>query len=754
MAKSATQKRRREAEASQDNQGAETDQETNPSKKARLQDGRSLFVRDLPSSATSQTLTECFSQHYPVKHATVVTDPKTKASRGYGFVTFADADDAKEAKETLSKITLDGRHLRLDLAEPRHRKGGLGGVPSRVAEEKKKREESRAEALKLPKLIVRNLPWSIKTSVDLAALFRMYGKVKYSDLPQLKGKLSGFGFVTLRGRKNAERAIEGVNGKVVDGRTLAIDWAVDKQTWEQQQKAEGPESDDPAIRPAQTETAEEDGSEQDSDEDEEMDEADADVQNFFKNRLEHLEDEESDKDEDDESDKGEAGADDDWEDDEADEVTGSTGNVSEEKKKTLTTDNSTTLFVRNLPFTTTDQELKAHFGAFGAVRYARIVMDRSTDRPAGTGFVCYFNVEDMMSCLKDAPRQKPVSTLGKRSVLQDETVDRDGRYTMDGRVLQIAQAVAKEEANRLSSEGEASRSRQEKDKRRLYLLSEGTISNNTPLYAVLPPAEIQMREASAKQRKKMVDSNPSLHMSLTRLAVRNIPQNIDSKALKALAREAVVGFAKDVKDGRRQPISKEENARGGQLDKEAERRRKVKGKGVVTQAKVVFETKEGSKVAEETGAGKSRGYGFIEYSSHRWALMGLRWLNGHELKNTAGKATRLIVEFAIENVNVVSRRRANEDRARNHEPQPRDRAPAGRGRAGDAGKFGKKGGPDSRKASKSKKPDSKDEPKQEAKQDTTESKKSKTDAKLALRQQIIGRKRMMRKKKGPTRQGK
>ena len=55
------------------------------------------------------------------------------------------------------------------------------------------------------------------------------------------------------------------------------------------------------------------------------------------------------------------------------------------------------------------------------------------------------------------------------------------------------------------------------------------------------------------------------------------------------------------------------------------------GKGVVKQAKVVFETKEGSKIAEADGAGRSRGYGFIEYHTHRSALMGLRWLNGREV---------------------------------------------------------------------------------------------------------------------------
>ena len=76
-------------------------------------------------------------------------------------------------------------------------------------------------------------------------------------------------------------------------------------------------------------------------------------------------------------------------------------------KKNLITDNSTTLFIRNLPFTTLDADLKEHFSQFGPVRYARVVMDRATDRPRGTGFVCFFNVEDADACFRKAPRHQP-----------------------------------------------------------------------------------------------------------------------------------------------------------------------------------------------------------------------------------------------------------------------------------------------------------------------------------------------------------
>ena len=52
----------------------------------------------------------------------------------------------------------------------------------------------------------------------------------------------------------------------------------------------------------------------------------------------------------------------------------------------------------------------------------------------------------------------------------------------------------------------------------------------------------------------------------------------------------------------------------------AEHDRKVKSKGVVKQAKVVFESNEGSKVDEASGGGRSRGYGFIEYYTQTGAV--------------------------------------------------------------------------------------------------------------------------------------
>ncbi|CAD0082870.1 unnamed protein product [Aureobasidium vineae] len=652
---------------------------------------RSLFVRSLPESATSESLTEIFSASFPIKHAVAVTDKESKKCKGYGFVTFADAEDCQKAKEEFNGFAVDGKKLRCEVAEPRHREKGTAAVPSAGEKFREGQAKERAAA-QVPRLIVRNLPWSIKYPDQLAKLFQSYGKVKHTVLPKGKtGLLRGFGFVIMRGRPNAEKAIEGVNGKEIDGRQLAVDWAVDKETWD---------------NTPQEDTKEKDATMEDATEDDAADGAN-----------EHIMDEDDD----------ESGSDDDDEDEDMDDM----DDEDDEDVKPRTEDNSSTLFIRNLPFSCTDEDLEDHFTQFGSVRYARIVVDQETERPRGTGFVCFYELDDADNVLKNAPRHQPPrlndpkakdgSIQMTHSVLQNEDADPTGKFTLDGRVLQVSRAVNKNEANRLTEEGAANRFKRDTDRRRLYLLSEGTIPSNSPLYEQLPPSERTMREASAKQRKTLIESNPSLHLSLTRLSVRNIPRSITSKDLKQLAREGVVGFATDVKEGKRQRLNREELSRGGEEDTKAEADRKKRAKGIVKQAKIVFEGREGAKVDEKSGAGRSRGYGFIEYYTHRSALMGLRWLNGHAIgyqaqeqkgkgkmsqEMIAERKKRLIVEFAIEN------------------------AQFGAGDRGKGGKFDRK-----------RKRDGKDE----APVEEEKNKKAPADEKLAKRQQIIQKKRMARR---------
>lgn len=618
---------------------------------------KSLFVHSLPASATTEGLTKLFSESYPLKHATVVSDHQRKQSKGYGFVTFADPGDASAALQAFDGTLFDGRKIKVDFAEPRSRrlKTDCGDVrtTTQLSQTPRKlqnpHEGRRFSGQPPPQLIIRNLPWSISGPEQLAMLFRSYGKVKTASVPKKGPGLSaGFGFVLLRGRKNALKALTELNGKVVDGRPLAVDWAVQKNVWDSRHQRN---VDDLGQTNG---VLDDDKSSEGVDHSMAHSQIESEVQHD-ENRSENFLSYKS-------SEDGSAA-------------------LSVPPKRRSEQDQSSTLFVRNVPFTVTDEVLSEHFASFGPIRYARLVMDPSTGRSKGTAFVCFFSEEDAKACLRAAPNASPtpahrnrtqdaLSTRNKKSVLEDVDVDSSGRYTLEGRILQLSRAVDKGEATRLSQDFRD----RDRDKRRLYLLGEGTISSNTSLYDKLSPSEIALREESARQRQSLIKTNPALHISLTRLCVRNLPRSMNSKELKALAREAVVGFARDVKAGLRHPLSKEELSRAAEVMREAERARKAKGTGIVKQSKVVFEGQGGGKVTESSGAGRSKGYGFIEYTSHRSALMGLRWLNGYAVgresvatSQPAGgteRKKRLLVEFAIENATVTGRRQERETKSR------------------------------------------------------------------------------------------
>lgn len=70
---------------------------------------------------------EAFSAFGPVAEAKVITDRETGRSRGFGFVTFDEAGDAETAMQAMDGATLDGRRIRVDVAQERERGGGGGG---------------------------------------------------------------------------------------------------------------------------------------------------------------------------------------------------------------------------------------------------------------------------------------------------------------------------------------------------------------------------------------------------------------------------------------------------------------------------------------------------------------------------------------------------------------------------------------------------------------------------------------------------
>jgi RNA recognition motif-containing protein len=88
---------------------------------------KKLFVGSLSWNTDDRGLREAFSPHGEITEATVIADRDTGRSRGFGFVTFADDDAADKAVAALNGTDLDGRTIKVDVAEAKKRDGGGGG---------------------------------------------------------------------------------------------------------------------------------------------------------------------------------------------------------------------------------------------------------------------------------------------------------------------------------------------------------------------------------------------------------------------------------------------------------------------------------------------------------------------------------------------------------------------------------------------------------------------------------------------------
>ncbi|EAU86772.1 ribosomal processing [Coprinopsis cinerea okayama7 len=749
---------------------------------------RAIIVSGLPSGIDSKTLWKKIRKcpgaeklEWPQKKENGEEDPSTAQ------VIFAKPSNAQDAvtklhahvyKGSLLSVTLKKRLE--NLAKPILKKGAkpAENAPTAVA-------PSRAS-----RLIVRNLPFDV-TEQDLRALFLPHGPVYSIDIPKVeetvKGKEGeedkvvqrnkGFAFVWMLSKKDAEKALEACNGKAVKA-GMAEELVLDKQKKKKQRRLEKKMAA-AAAAAAKKEGAEgEDGAKGEEDEEEDDDKMDVDEEKKksakerviavdwalskekWKEEVAKAEqvnvDAEmasasgsgSEDEDDDESGSGSSGSE--SEDDSDDEGLGVHGEDSGSESDSQPSDSDdedsrddddvpvkpqlpppesgTTLFIRNVPWEATEDDLRTLFRAFGPLRYARITMDPETGRSRGTGFACFWNKEDADKVIEQSDILK-AETMGQAATPKKNPFSLPSILTPDpssslartlvlhGRTLDVVRAVTRDVASRLKEEGEKLREKQ--DKRNMYLLREGVIFPNSPAAAHLPPAELERRNLSYNSRKALLKSNPSLYVSRTRLSIRQLPIFATERMLKRLAIHAIRAFNIEFKEGKREGLTpdelterSEENLerilregiaeQEGQEAKPVKAKVKAKGKGRDTGVKQAKIVRQAERVDPITGKGRSKGYGFLELHRHADALRVLRWSNNNpkvnslfeewwqeEMKDILKKEQakkgeerdedrikrikneiealeegekrregrgRLIVEFSIENVQVVQRR--------------------------------------------------------------------------------------------------
>jgi cold-inducible RNA-binding protein len=85
-----------------------------------------LYVGNLPYNISDDQLQDMFSKFGTPDSAKVITDRDTGQSKGFGFVEFSNAEQARQAL-SLDGTELGGRSLKVNEARPKNEGGGGGG---------------------------------------------------------------------------------------------------------------------------------------------------------------------------------------------------------------------------------------------------------------------------------------------------------------------------------------------------------------------------------------------------------------------------------------------------------------------------------------------------------------------------------------------------------------------------------------------------------------------------------------------------
>ena len=78
-----------------------------------------IYVGNLPWSVRDQELAEAFGPYGSVEKASVITYRDSGRSKGFGFVTMNNDDEANKAIEAMNGHEIEGRPLRVNEARPK-----------------------------------------------------------------------------------------------------------------------------------------------------------------------------------------------------------------------------------------------------------------------------------------------------------------------------------------------------------------------------------------------------------------------------------------------------------------------------------------------------------------------------------------------------------------------------------------------------------------------------------------------------------
>ncbi|KAA8523350.1 hypothetical protein F0562_009773 [Nyssa sinensis] len=191
-----------------------------------------IFVGDLSPEVTDATLFACFSVYPSCSDARVMWDQKTGRSRGFGFVSFRNQQDAQSAINDLTGKWLGSRQIRCNWAakgagvnddKQNSDTKSVVELTNGTSDDGQERTDDDAPENnpQYTTVYVGNLAPEV-TSVDLHRHFHALGAGAIEDVRVQRDK--GFGFVRYSTHAEAARAIQIGNARILFGKPVKCSW--------------------------------------------------------------------------------------------------------------------------------------------------------------------------------------------------------------------------------------------------------------------------------------------------------------------------------------------------------------------------------------------------------------------------------------------------------------------------------------------------------------------------------------------------
>jgi polyadenylate-binding protein len=183
-----------------------------------------VYVKNFGESLDKDSLEKLFSKFGPVLSATVMTDNEGK-SKGFGFISFENAEDAEKAVEEMNDYEVPNSEHKLVVCRAQKKS-------ERQAELKRKYEQQKVERMQRYQgvnLYVKNLDDNVDDGM-LRQNFESYGKITSAKVMcDENNRSKGFGFVCFEKPDDATKAVVDMNNKMLGNKPLYVALAQRKE---------------------------------------------------------------------------------------------------------------------------------------------------------------------------------------------------------------------------------------------------------------------------------------------------------------------------------------------------------------------------------------------------------------------------------------------------------------------------------------------------------------------------------------------